>query len=132
MCLEIPPSSGGGSLSNKLEIVSYDGNELYGVDNPCSVTFSFAPKVIIYLARASNGGSYPGAIYDGPDDGWIVACEFLTESFQKYLGLSTPGNTSYGYGKTSSDKKRFIWYNTKSANAQLNASGFRYYFLGIA
>jgi hypothetical protein len=108
----------------EIEVCSYVGTEKYGSSDPCSITFSFAPKVIKILY-----GRYLGTnLASQPSTGVIsVVMDEITTSYEKGFGFG-PGQNSYG--KKSADGKTYYWYNNTSTN-QYNNSNTKFYVLAI-
>lgn len=108
-----------------LEIKSYIGTGASGENNPCSISFSFPPDVVIHMGnRSVNSGSfyYPSSIYNP-----YVLCSMLNTSFSvsEYLVFGC-------YGKISSDRKTISWYNYYSEDeTQLNSKNYNYYFMAL-
>lgn len=114
----------------KFEIASYVGTGLNGASNPNSLTFSFAPTLVIYV-----GGVYLPSNVTGhnPDDRYLVIPKYMSTSYESYNGFAYTGHTqSTAYGKVSSDGKTISWYNTNTtSNAQLNSAKYTYYYIAI-
>lgn len=110
--------------SAKIEVGSYVGTETYGSSNPCSITFSFAPKVIKILCSRYLGTN----LADQPSTGVIsVVMDEITTSYEKGFGFG-PGQ--YSYGKKSADGKTYYWFNNSATN-QYNNSNTKFYVLAI-
>lgn len=124
-------SMGGG----KCEVKSYVGTGTYGSSDPNSLTFSFAPKIVMFVAcvtTASNGNrtiSYQ--LVDDAAGNIVMLPNELTTSYKIYLGFTSASSDSKCYGKKSSDGKTIYWYDTNNASSQLNNSGITYYFFAI-
>lgn len=92
----------------KIEVGSYIGTGTYGSSNPNSLTFDFAPKMVIILpyiiATYNNSQSLPLPYFDS--------------TFSQHIEFE--GNT-------------FTWYQNldNSATYQCNAIGKKYYYLAI-
>lgn len=113
---EIREALAGGA---KIATWSYTGTGTSGVDNPNSLTFDFAPKVLMML-DISNGIVIPG-------DGRIYTefAETLTTTYQSSRGFCS-GSSGTNYAKKSSDGKTIYWYCASSsagATYQCNVSG---------
>jgi hypothetical protein len=106
---------------SKIRVVSYIGTGAYGVGNPCSITVDFRIKALFILE---------GRYWAYSDNNSVMVVDRLTTEYKDDLGLSY-NNSSYSYGKRSSDYKTVYWYNTKTAQSQFNVSGATYYFLVI-
>ena len=87
---------------------------------PLELTFSFAPRVIIYL-EAWLGGTYN---YQAGESMLVALLDNLTTS---YTQSRTWGVTSC-YAKKSADGKTISWYG----EGKFNNSNRAYYFLALA
>ena len=129
--------AGGGA---KIETGSYLGTGTGGKDNPQSITFSFAPKLVFMLGDiAPNGGKELFLVDDSYRAGslthltyFAMAADLLTTEFEIGTGFLFQGNGST-YGKKSEDGKTFYWYYTgsSSAAAEFNVQGYTYHWLAI-
>lgn len=111
----------------QMQIVSYVGTGVSGKNNPCSISFSFPPDVVIYIGnRSVNGGSFE--FFQSIDNPYVL-CSLLDASF------STPEYLAFGcYAKISSDRKTISWYHYYSNNDnenQLNSANTNYYFMAL-
>ena len=113
---------------------SYIGTGTYGVNNPCSLTFPFVPKLIMLLGYVRADGSYSPSL--GASSGGycvhLINVDKLTTAYQTGLGLANYSGLE-AYGKKSSDGKTFSWYysTTSSSNGpnyQCNISGLTYHY----
>ena len=111
----------------RMQLVSYVGTGTYGASNPTSVTFDFAPKVVLYLGASPDNFS----TLDRYTKRAMFSDE-LTTNNTSYLGFSKDTSNYSGYGGKSADGKTFHWYAGGSAENQLNKSGTTYYFLALA
>ena len=129
-------TAGGGAL---MEVVSYVGTGTYGSpDNACSVTFSFAPKLVLQL-YSSDG--YIGPRGDNNPCHFAMQADALTTEYRDNRGFGIYGVISsnfYGaYGKKSADGKTFSWYQDSdregwdASGVQCNSAGKTYYVIGI-
>lgn len=123
-----------GNVSNfvqPIQMVSYVGTGTYGESNPTSVTFEFAPKLVLLFERSGEN------------------CNTATHTHQHMAELTTEykayGNTlldrgggSIGgdaYIKKSADGKTLTWYAThpeSGAFYQFNRSGTQYSAIAFA
>lgn len=96
----------------KIETGSYVGTGTYGVDNPNTLTFGFAPKfVIVYTNGVSTGNQ---VILFNPA---ITAIGF---------------NQNSGWGLSLSWNENSVsWYHEEYASQQFNASETTYYYYAI-
>lgn len=102
----------------KIATGSYTGTGTYGSSNPCSLTFSFAPKILLL-----NVQDYTYTM--GNDDCLLITP--LTKDI-------APGGTSTTYRcpvTWSNGGKTISWYNTASASNQLNVSDTTYHYIII-
>lgn len=117
--------------TSKFKAWSYTGTGLYGADNPCILTFDFAPKLILLISISGASEFKPGTEY------WTASIymDLVTESYVKGVGFCDNRNNesypSYLYGKKSSDGRVVSWYNTNKAVGQCNSSGVTYYGIAI-
>ena len=106
---------------------SYTGTGTYGEGNPCSLTFDFAPKIVIITDQSS--GLYPKGSH------WNSSCFIWTygqttvykyaSNITSYITCSLSGNTlSWYHGSQSID-------DNKRASGQCNVSGEKYLYLAI-
>lgn len=107
----------------RIQTGSYVGTNTYGASNPCSLTFSFAPKVVVLVRYLPTTGIFM-ELTTKP----TMNADCLTTSFQDGTGFLNA--SARGYGKKSEDGKTISWYNT-SAAYQYNASGNTYYWVAI-
>lgn len=126
-----------------VEVTSYVGTGQSGASNPCSVTFTFAPKAVFFIGCNSSASTmYRCNAWTSFDmrDKFVIGANSLTTSY-----LSSPGgngfgfdvegaNGNYSFGKKSSDGRTISWYCVGGGypeTDQLNDSGVTYYFLGV-
>lgn len=108
----------------KIEVGSYVGTGTSGSANPTSITFDFAPKVLIMLGDHFYNAGYISALN----------VTSLTTSFVEYrFGYRQAINT--GYCKKSADGKTISWYANYSSKQdpgyQFNQSGETYEYIAI-
>lgn len=109
-----------GKLGDKarVQVVSYVGTGVSGVSNKNSLTFDFAPKLIIVLS-AYNNGNYASIII--PDIKSGVS-----------LSAAPSGQSGTGYAIISEiTDKTVSWYSTSYVDAQMNTSGYKYMAIAI-
>lgn len=137
------------ALNGKAQIQtgSYVGTGTYGENNPCSLTFDFVPKLLIFFNKDCNGlfltDGYSEVGYIG-----IVNLTTLTTSYTQGGVVSSSFSdydgdrysTINGYSLKSSNGKTIKWYckGSKSgftypriAKAQLNENNITYYYMGV-
>lgn len=115
----IDSANANANTKTQMEITSYVGTGTAGSDNPCSITFSFSPDLILYIGQDDSFG-FPNRMYDL--ENLCVLCSILTTSYQssKVFGMD---------GKKSSDGKTVFWYDYYGDDeTQLNKNGSVYYF----
>ena len=93
----------------QIAIGSYTGTGTFGSSNPCSLTFTFTPKVVIILQK------YYSSTYLGI---------FINPST---LGQVTQSGSTAAL-TTTWTSSGLSWYHTSSADSQLNASGTPCYY----
>ena len=104
----------------QIEIGSYIGTGKYGRDNPCSITLSHIPKLLILFPSAPPSAGLTaaaGTAYYTP--------AFILWGTTQHLG----GNTSsYSMSYNGSS---ISWYATTNANEQYNISDYTYHYFAI-
>lgn len=115
--------------SVQIEKVIYSGTGLYGESSPTSVTFSFAPQLILL----PNHG-----VPNKDETLWQLRTNQSftpTELFStNYIQIASYISVADGvlYAKKSENGKTFSWYSDKLAGAQSNVLGKIYYCFGIS
>ena len=122
-----------GKLGDKarVQVVSYVGTGTYGENNPNSLTFNFAPKIVKFLFRVEVNIGNHSKTENFQQDGeqYYMVSDRLTTEFTQGEGF---GYDSYAVrGKKSADGKTFIWYTGISSQAQGNQQGMKYYFIAF-
>lgn len=132
------------SLSAKTEMGSYVGTGTfhaeyensywYAYSRECSITCSFAPKVIWIYAQGANAPTFfelPGS--NTRDQAPFMFQPFLSTEYKGGVGFKN-GNTAeynniptYYYGKKSADGKTFYWYAKRHTENNLNNASTPYY-----
>lgn len=117
------------------QIVSYTGIGEYGIDHPCSLTFDFAPDMILWVAYESDLGE--GGLHKSDSAYSIMLCDKLTTEYVKGVGIADD-NWNHNYAKKSADGKTVFWYASytgasiqEGRTLQLNNEHNTYYFIGI-
>jgi len=109
----------------------YNSGTGWGSSNPTSLTFDFAPKLLIigWQETLDNGffSSNLGQRVTS-DNYYSIYTGALTTQFKQYRGFGDPSGS---YAKKSSDGKTITWYATGHANAQRNDRRCKYYYLAI-
>lgn len=117
----------------KLAVGSYTGTGTYGPNNPNSLTFDFAPKILMVFRTDTGTGKANGNLAR-PDASvcyFIQNLNLLTTSYVSGRGF---GAQSYmgPFGKKSSDGKTISWYeDINQAEYQLNKSGQTYSYVAF-
>lgn len=110
---------------------TYTGTGTYGADNPCSLTFDFAPKMVILLYSFDSDGDFE-ALFGAYNTYHITMFgDALTTEYVEDAGFGASYETQRMYGKRSEDGKTFSWYAKRSAAFQYNVSGTTYTYLAI-
>lgn len=113
----------------KIATGSYTGTGTYGSSHPNSLTFAFEPAVLLVSLPGNYG--LEGFGYDSSSNvTYAMIGSVLTTSYKQYFGIGVNANAA-GYGKKSSDGKKFSWYNTASAENQWNSSKKVYHYIAI-
>lgn len=114
----------------KIETGSYVGTGTYGASNPNTLTFGFAPHLVI-MYYADGRYSCNLRPYDDLSVA-VVPMDFITTS---YLHTNSPTVTGYSadntYSKKSDDGKTLFWYNTRNAMGQLNNTNDNVFYMAI-
>lgn len=121
-----------GKLGDKarVQVVSYVGTGTYGKNNPCSLTFDFPPKVVLFLRGYKRGFGQFSYLYDNySGDILVIVTADLSEEFTGYNGF---GCFDKAFAKKDTTGCVISWYNTKNAFNQANEKGSTYYFLAIS
>lgn len=127
----------------QVEVKSRTGTGMSSISsiNPISMTFSFAPKVVIWLGFTdSNNIFFPPTQYDKYIN--VVLCDKLSTSYTDKQGFKISPDSNYDNYypkcKKSSDGKTLTWYTqigynapAQGAQCQLDFSNYEYYFLAI-
>lgn len=115
------------------EIISYTGTGTYGKDNPNSITFSRAPRLIIMIGARYTSGNKMWNQFGANKEDWIymLPTEALHTEFEERIGLGN--NTNGGvHGKKSEDGKTISWYNEDDNDDwQYNSANCTYYLLAL-
>lgn len=102
----------------RIAVGTYVGTNEYGEEHPNTLTFDFAPKLVMVKPVTSP---YSPMMLFPVDTGesYIMA---------SYTRVTT--NTSFIYPAWSADGKTVSWYNPDSAEKQLNAGKYYYFAIG--
>ena len=104
----------------KLATGTYTGTGTYGTNNKNSLAFDFEPKVVIIAPPCNDVYVPPYLCVAVRGQEWAI---FSNTS-------SSVDRTTYGVQVTWSGNT-FSWHNTKSADYQLNRSGWNYPYIAI-
>lgn len=112
----------------RIETGSYAGTGTYGSANKNSLTFSFAPRLVILYAYYGNSA------VQSTMDSYRVSY-MSADILDSHSGANCTGFTAHtnnpSYGSKSTDGKTFMWYNTNNADMQCNISSYTYYYIAI-
>ena len=116
----------------QIEAGYYSGTGTYGENNPNSLSFDFAPKVLIVFRCSTSTTNANGQFImaDARSNYFIQVTSLMTTNFTAGRGFGAYFNVP-PYGKKSSDGKTISWYQVAGANYQLNESGIEYGYLAI-
>ena len=110
----------------KIDLISRVGTGTSGASNPCSITFSFAPRILCFTNRQYIGSTAANRTNYSSSE-WVNPI-LLTTDYQRGCVFTTKASM---WAKISSDRKTLTWYSTESEAEQLNTSNYRYDFIGI-
>lgn len=116
----------------KMQIVSYVGTGTYGINNPCSITFSFAPAVVLWIASQYMNSAFNPNFFTTSNWSALIISSLLGSGYTKYLGFCDMSNQNNSYARKSPEGKTIYWYNYRSEGSQINSMDTTYYFLAIA
>lgn len=107
----------------------YNSGTGWGSSNPTSLTFDFAPKLLIIgWQETLDSGFFTSNLGDTSNNYYSIYTGALTTQFKQYRGFGDPDSS---YAKKSSDGKTITWYSTHHANSQRNDKRRKYYYLAI-
>lgn len=107
----------------------YNSGTGWGSSNPTSLTFDFAPKLLIIgWQETLDSGFFTSNLGDTSNNYYSIYTGALTTQFKQYRGFGDPDSS---YAKRSSDGKTITWYSTHHANSQRNDKRHKYYYLAI-
>nr|DAU68011.1 MAG TPA: hypothetical protein [Caudoviricetes sp.] len=110
-----------GKLGDKaqVQVVSYVGTGVSGIGHKNSLTFDFAPKVVIISSTYKSGYSYAAIIIPGIKNGVALSA---------YQG----GQSRTGFAIISEITEKTVnWYSDVYTDAQMNTSGTKYMAVAI-
>jgi hypothetical protein len=103
--------------SANIQTGSYTGAGVYGASNANSLTFNFAPKMVIIHAQNADD-FYMGFV-------WILGMTNIHSVFH-----SATSATDFEITISSNDKT-LTWYSTKDATKQLNSASYTYSYIAL-
>ena len=113
---------------------SYTGTGTYGIDSPNSLTFDFAPKLLIFIdnnghimENRSDNTSYKALLIGNPQ---ALGTDYVSMGFPSAYDDSND-DEYYSYSKRSEDGKTLYWYINSKASYQYNNSGTVYRYVAI-
>lgn len=116
----------------KIEFGSYVGTGVSGSNNPNSLTFERAPRLLVFYAAWTKSTSISTLRWLISNAGTLVDTTWLTTSYVKNAPpYYTTGDAMYS--KKSADGKTISWYNSGSVGSgtQLNDADKTYYYFTI-
>lgn len=122
-------ASGGNAC--RIQAGSYVGTGLYGVNNPCSITFSIDnPKFFVIATETEDGKMYGSTVYNSIGRP-MIAIDALTSDYQ---GSGRTGSGTLGYyvyAKYDKSTKTLSWYSVEYAGHQNNSAGMKHFWIVI-
>ena len=113
---------------SRIQTGSYVGTGTYGSDNPCSLTFDFIPKFIIFTNIKTDNGNQLSTL-DNTTAYIMLSTQILTTAYVEGAGFGYKGNRR-PYGAKSEDGKTIYWWN-QTAAGQFNAQNYTYYWVAF-
>lgn len=123
-----------GEKSPRFQFVSYAGTDVYGEENPNSLTFDFAPDMVYWIGKEKVSNSIFHPNYNNiTDHNAVVMMQKLSTEWTEGVEYAfTEDATAYhNYSKRSEDGKTIYWYNKYTSNGQSNSTTYIYHFVGI-
>lgn len=117
------------NVGAKVAVGSYVGTGAYGAANSNSLTFDFAPKMVMVFQQASLTGGNTGNLIssNATYNCFVQLMDLLTTEYVTGHGFGARLNGSL-MGKKSADGKTISWYSTDGAEYQYNqSSSYRVY-----
>lgn len=106
---------------------SYVGTGTYGTSNPNTLTFDFAPEMVVIYSMADANKRL---LNIGGTGVHAIPTANLTTSYQAGRGFYYDTTPSYGYTRKAEDGKTIQWYATGPA-IQFNTTSYTYYYTAI-
>lgn len=126
-----------GDRSPRFQFVSYTGTNTGTESNPTSLTFDFAPDIVIligkqYVSTPSRFVLNYDFLSDNDINVVVMPKELSTEFTESPYGCFTEDVRAFkNYAKKSSDGKTLYWYHESGAEYQCNSSSYIYHFVAI-
>lgn len=112
---------------SRIQTGSYVGTGTYGSDNPCSLTFDFIPKFIIFPNLKNGDGVCFSTL---KSTAYIMLnTQILTTTYVEGTGFGSEGGRR-PYGAKSEDGKTIYWWN-QDASGQFNRQNDTYYWVAF-
>lgn len=111
-----------------IQMVSYVGTGTYGASNPTSVTFEFAPKLVLLL-EGSGENANKVKITHQHMSGLTTEYKTYSDTLMDRGGGSITGSA---YIKKSADGKTLTWYASADAYTQFNSTSTPYSLIAFA
>ena len=106
---------------------SYVGTGTYGASNPNTLTFDFAPEMVVIYSMADANKRL---LNIGGTGVHAIPTANLTTSYQAGRGFYYDTTPSSGYTRKAEDGKTIQWYATGPA-IQFNTTSYTYYYTAI-
>lgn len=110
---------------------SYVGTGTYGEANPCSLTFDFAPKIVVVFQTPTSGSTGTIQVMSGEYPFFIQNMDLLTTEFVPGRGFGSGSRSALPRGKKSSDGKTVSWFSPTGQGNQLNTEGNTYSWFAL-
>lgn len=120
----------------KIQTGSYEGTGTYGADNPCSITFNFAPElVIVFIVNTSTASTTVGfptffRREVGVSKTWVLGYPGGGNAIAKWDGNTlswyVPSARGWNYSQQS-----VLWTDVTAQRLQLNDLGTTYSYIAI-
>jgi hypothetical protein len=112
----------------KVATGSYKGTGSYGWNNPNTLTFDFAPKLVWIGFYNSSGSTNIMPISNASNMEFMTSFIFTSALTTDFLSF---GGNGYQYFKKSADGKTVSWYGNNNATNHMNNTNFTYYYIAI-
>ena len=108
----------------EFQVIKYRGTGTYRKESPTSLTFSFAPDLVIYVGLATTSS------YTGPTSP-VNRCVMMTELSTSYPSNHNCYTQAVNFARKSADGKTLEFFSTNSAADQANFQDQYYWFVGM-